>query len=60
LVKDRPKLGSADKENTGNLGSVTRRPTMTRAIVDVIADDMVGFLRRCPRTSSESINMCER
>jgi hypothetical protein len=53
-------LGSADKENTGNLGSVTRRPTTTRAIVDVIADDMVGFLRRCPRTSSESINMCER
>jgi hypothetical protein len=51
LVKDGPKLGSVDKEETVSLGGVTRRPTMTQATVDVIVDDMVGFLRRCPRTN---------
>ncbi len=46
LFKIAAKFGSGDKEETVDLGSVIRRASITRATMDTIADDKVGFLRR--------------
>jgi hypothetical protein len=60
LVKTGANFGSVDMEETVDLGSVTRRASITRATTDAMAADRVGFLSRYPRTVCEVINTADK